>query len=346
MINGMIIIEAILVTVLVTMCIYVTITDFKQGIIQNKVLIVAGIVGLAANIPYYLIYSRTYFIAFLLNLIIMSIISIMFYALHIWAAGDSKLLILTIFLMPARLYYQGNNVTATVVIMIIIFSIAYLYIIGESIILGIKERNLFRINRFKADVKLMIKQYIKCTCLVSLFGIIVRFVIPEFYDKNIALIMILNMIIVLMSYNFKFLDKTIPLISLSVTTGICYFLTSNGMFQFDYKIYLLVFVVFILRLFAEKYNYQTIPTSKVEKGMVIALSTTLCFVPSNIKGLPKEKNTEDIRSRITAEEAESIKRWEFSKYGQSEIVIVRKIPFAIFISIGSIIYIFSRMLMG
>ena len=69
-------------------------------------------------------------------------------------------------------------------------------------------------------------------------------------------------------------------------------------------------------------------------------------MPSNIKGLPKEKNTEDIRSRITEEEAESIKRWEFSKYGQSEIVIVRKIPFAIFISIGSIVYIFSRMLMG
>lgn len=265
MINGMIILEAILVTVLVTMCIYVTITDFKQGIIQNKVLIVAGIVGFATNTLYYLIYSRTYFIAFLLNLIIMSIISIMFYALRIWAAGDSKLLMITIFLMPARLYYQGNNVTATVVIMIIIFSIAYLYIIGESIYLGIKERNLFRINRFKTDIKLMIMQYIKCTCLVSLFGIIVRFVIPEFYNKNIALVMVFNMIIVLLSYNLKFFDKPIPLIILSVITGICYFLTSDGTFHFDYKIYLFVFIVFILRLFAENIIIKPYQPVKLKK---------------------------------------------------------------------------------
>ena len=85
-------------------------------------------------------------------------------------------------------------------------------------------------------------------------------------------------------------------------------------------------------------------TSKVEKGMVLAYSTIVYFIPSTIKGLPKEKTTEDIRSRITADEAESIKRWETSKYGQPEIVIVRKIPFAIFISIGTVIYTFARML--
>ena len=76
----------------------------------------------------------------------------------------------------------------------------------------------------------------------------------------------------------------------------------------------------------------------------MSYSTIVCFIPSTIKGLPKEKTTEDIRSRITADEAESIKRWETSKYGQSEIIIVRKIPFAIFISIGTVIYTFARML--
>lgn len=344
MINRIIINEAVLITLLICMCIYVTKTDLKQGIIQNKVLLITGAIGLIANIIYYSLFAKPFLIAFLLNLGVMTAISIAFYALHIWAAGDSKLLMLTIFLIPARIYYQGNNVTATVVIMIIIFSIAYLYIIGESIYLGIKERNLFHINRFKADIRLMVKQYIKCTCLVSLFGFIVRFVIPEFYSKNIELMMILNMMIILLSYNLKFFDKLIPLICLSVVTVICYILTSSGSFYIDFKIYFLVLVVFVLRLFAEKYNYQTIPTSKVEKGMVMAYSTIVYFIPSTIKGLPKEKTTEDIRSRISKEEAESIRRWETSKYGQPEIVIVRKIPFAIFISIGAVIYTFVRML--
>ena len=49
-------------------------------------------------------------------------------------------------------------------------------------------------------------------------------------------------------------------------------------------------------------------------------------------------------SYITEEEAESIRRWETSRYGQPEIVIVRKIPFAVFISIGAVLYTFARML--
>lgn len=344
MINSMIINEAVLITLLVCMGIYVTITDFKQGIIQNKILLITATIGLLANVVYYALYGRPFLTAFLLNLGVMMAISIAFYALHIWAAGDSKLLMLTIFLIPARIYYQGNDVTATVVIMIIIFSIAYLYIICESIYLGIKEKNLLQINRLKMDIKSMVKQYIKCTCLVSLFGFVVRFSMPEFYNKNIELMMILNMIIILISYNFKFFDKAVPLVCLSIVTAISYIVTSSGEFYVDFKIYILVLVVFVLRLFAEKYNYQTIPTNKVEKGMVLAYSTVVYFIPSTIKGLPKAKNTEDIRSRITEEEAESIKRWETSKYGQHEIVIVRKIPFAIFIATGSVIFTFMRML--
>lgn len=344
MINSIIINEAVLITLLICMCGYVTITDLRHGIIQNKVLLTAGAIGLLANAIYYLFFGRQFFIAFMLNISVMMAISITFYALHIWAAGDSKLLMLTIFLIPARIYYKGNNVTATVVIMIIIFSVAYLYIIGESIYLGIKEKNLFKINRIKADIKLMVIQYIKCTCLVTLFGAILRFIIPEFYNKNIELMMILNMIIILLSYNFKFFDKLIPLICLIIVTVVdCVFISGKN-FDVNLKIYPLVIVVLILRLSAEKYNYLKIPTSKVEKGMVLAYSTIVYFIPSTIKGLPKEKTTEDIRSRITADEAESIKRWETSKYGQPEIVIVRKIPFAIFISIGTVIYTFARML--
>ncbi|MCD8216029.1 MAG: hypothetical protein LUC97_10385 [Clostridiales bacterium] len=76
----------------------------------------------------------------------------------------------------------------------------------------------------------------------------------------------------------------------------------------------------------------------------MAYSTIVSFLPSSVKELLKTKGTEDIRSKITEEEAESIKRWENSKYGQHEIIIVRKIPFAIFISIGTVIYTFARML--
>lgn len=341
----MIFIEALLITVLCCTCCYVTVTDLKKGIIQNKVLLIAGTIGLFANAVYYAFFARDLVLAFVLNLIVMIVLSVALYALHIWAAGDSKLLMLTIFLIPTRIYYEGNYVTATTVILIIIFSIAYLFVLAESLYLGINQKNIFKINKLKPDIKLMLFQYIKCTCLVTIFSFIMRVCLPEFYNSNLELMMLINMLIVLFSYGIKFLDKPLPL-TILVVVSIASYICSNGMdfnLKESLKTYPLVLVVLILRLFAEKYNYKTIPTSQVEKGMVLAYSTVLLFMPSNIKGLPKE-TTEDIRSKINEEEVASIKRWENSKFGQGEISIVRKIPFAIFISIGTLIYTFLRVL--
>ena len=69
----------------------------------------------------------------------------------------------------------------------------------------------------------------------------------------------------------------------------------------------------------------------------MAYSTVLQFSRSRVKGLPII-TTEDMSSRITAEQADSIKRWGKSKNGKESIVILRKIPFAAFISLGYIIY--------
>ena len=81
------------------------------------------------------------------------------------------------------------------------------------------------------------------------------------------------------------------------------------------------------------YNYKTIPTEDVTEGMVLSGTDTLFMQQSRVKGLPALSD-ETLRSRITAEEADSVKRWGKSKYGKSEISIVRKIPFAAFLSIG------------
>lgn len=83
MINSIIINEAVLITLLVCMCGYVTVTDFKRGIIQNKVLLITGAIGLVANIIYYSFFGRPFLTAFILNLSVMMAISVTFYALHI-----------------------------------------------------------------------------------------------------------------------------------------------------------------------------------------------------------------------------------------------------------------------
>jgi hypothetical protein len=85
----------------------------------------------------------------------------------------------------------------------------------------------------------------------------------------------------------------------------------------------------------EKYNYQSIPTAEVRSGQILSAATVLSFAPSQVKGLPTNCS-EDIESKLTEEEAASVRRWEKSKYGRDSVVIVRKIPFAIFLGIGTV----------
>ena len=342
--NLMTLTEATMLAVLVVTCVYVTITDLKNSIIQNKVILTSGAIAIVLNILYFIFFAEELFVAYCINVGVMAFISIVFYALHIWAAGDSKLLILMIMLIPTRLYFAGNIVSTTVIIIIMIFSFAYIYTIVESIYIGLKEKNLFKIEKVQANIKAMVKQYIKCTCLVMIFDYLFNLILPDFYSMNSELVMILNMIIVLLSYNIKIFDRWIWLVLLAVPVVILHLVTYGVTTNFNFKIYILVGLVLVLRIFSEKYNYMTIPTSTVKRGMVMSYSTIIGFTPSRIKGLPSS-TTEDIRTRISEEEAESIRRWENSKYGQKEITIVRKIPFAIFISLGTIVYVAMRLIL-
>lgn len=111
----------------------------------------------------------------------------------------------------------------------------------------------------------------------------------------------------------------------------------------QWKSYTVLFLALFLRHIMSGYNYQEIPTKNVEKGMVLSYVTLAKFLPSRVKGLPKQGG-EDMRYRITEDEMNAIKRWESSKYGEDTIIIVRKIPFAIFIIAGILLLFIIRIL--
>ena len=100
---------------------------------------------------------------------------------------------------------------------------------------------------------------------------------------------------------------------------------------------LLVLVSHFSLKFAEKYNYEWVKTSEVKSGMILSCFAVQQFLCSRVKGLP-ESTDETTKSRITQEQAESIHRWEKSQYGKEYIMVVRYIPFAVFILAGLITY--------
>ena len=71
--------------------------------------------------------------------------------------------------------------------------------------------------------------------------------------------------------------------------------------------------------------------------MILSAFSSMMMQSSKITGLPGI-STEDLRNRLTEEEAESVRRWGKSAKGVSEVSIVKKIPFAIFLAMGYACY--------
>lgn len=100
----MIIIEALILTVLLMVLIFCSYTDCRDSLIRNSALLKAGLILGILDIAYYIIYGTQYLVIFLFNAGLLAIISLMLYALKIWAGGDSKLLLLISIAIPGRLY--------------------------------------------------------------------------------------------------------------------------------------------------------------------------------------------------------------------------------------------------
>ena len=342
----MIALESFLLTLLVLTLGYCSYTDIRNGIIKNKVILFSLVTGGIVAVVYYLSFARDDALLFFTNLTIMTIISLVMYKTNLWAAGDSKLLFLILVLIPARFYKTGNDfsLVPSIYILVLTFIIAFIFIVIQSIVLRIKNRDRIYTKFHFDDLKATILNYIYC--LIYVIGVNYLFVllVPNFVTKNGPLVSVLNLFLMILIYKYAFfrsLKLIIPMAVLSIVELILFY-TRYSTLSFDYHIYLYLMVILFLRLISEDYNYQIIPTQEVKKGMIISFKTITQFLPSRVKGLP-QVTTEDMRTRITEEEAESIKRWENSKYGSSEITIVRKIPFAIFLSLGTMLFLIFRM---
>lgn len=333
--------EAILMAIIAMLGIYVTYTDLKNGLIKNRALIIAVSCGLIINAFYFGIYCMDFFVAYLVNLGGMSLFAIALYGFHFWAAGDSKLLICVNFLFPARLYDSGAFTFAPGINAIIyIFLIAYLYIVVDSVV-SFARKEQFYASKFRKfeEVKKFILNYLVSFLYLRGLGEILRNLLGNIYYENQIVFSFINLFFAMLIYN-KGIFKKWYMLLIALAANVI-FVKDLHMHPISLYSYGILFLALFLRSLLNGYNYREIDTDSVEKGMVLSYATVMYFMPSRIKGLP-EKTYEDMRSRLKQDEVDAIKRWKNSKYGKEKITIVRKIPFAIFVIVGEMIFFFVR----
>ena len=77
----------------------------------------------------------------------------MFFYFKIWAAGDAKLFLAIVFMIPYEIYdVQTNNVFPALYLLIMIFGVAFIYIVIETVYLWIRDKErLTKIKELKLD---------------------------------------------------------------------------------------------------------------------------------------------------------------------------------------------------
>lgn len=333
--------ESILMALIAAIGIYATITDIKNGIIQNRALLLVSAFGLVVNVIYFTVFAREFILTYLINLAIVSAFAVALYGFHFWAAGDSKLLICITFLFPARLYDDGLIMYAPgIIVFIYVFLIAYVYIVVDSIVCFIRKDKFYSGHRLgKEDVKRFIVGYLMCFVYMRALGELLRFVLGDFYYNNQIVFSFLFFFVAIKIHEKKFFRKWY-VIAVALVLNIAFLQSFRFQISNLYG-YGVLFVALFLRYLLSGYNYKQIPTESVEKGMVLSVPTVMMFTSSRVKGLPK-MSFEDMRSRLSEEEVEAVRRWKDSKQGKETVTIVKKIPFAIFIVLGELVFFFIR----
>lgn len=327
-----------LAVVLFALCIYALVSDLKTGIIRNVVLIVFGSLLLVITAIKFLFWDRNDFWIYLENIGVFVLIGIIGYITRIWAGGDCKLLAVIALSFPTMFYFDYNQIKLTLwLIIVFAFVFSFIWLLIDSIVKTAKEKNKFDYKKMLCILKNYLLLYVKSFLFLTLFNQIYTLFVFPFLQLNTIIYFLISFLLVVIVSKIKILGNIWVLICVAAVSLAFMVISKNFVIVIYWKNYLLILLFMIFRSFMSLYNYKTINTSDVVSGMVLSKVDTVLMNKSKVKGLPCISD-ESLKSRLTEDEASSVRRWEKSKYGKPQVSIVRKIPFATFISIGTIIY--------
>lgn len=320
------------------------VTDVKNKKIYNRNIIIAVIMSTLVYAIFWKQIEFIYLKNFLINLCISILISFLFYYFKIWSAGDAKLFLAIIYMIPYELYeVETTNFFPGLYILILIFSTAFLYVVIETIYLWIKDEEKFKkikqLKLSKSQISDFIVKYFMGYFIILFINNILFKVFSEFKQNNAGLIIVCNMLLLIFIYRvINDRKRTIITMIVFVIANIIYYLIFGiEIYGINIKMLLLVFIIILFRMISEKYNYERIKIEDLKPRMILSYGSILLFYGSKVQGLPQNTD-ESTDSRLTNEEVDSIKRWSKTKKGTESITIVRHMPFAPFMLIGQAIF--------
>lgn len=333
------IVEAIYGALLICLGAWTSYTDIKYGYIRNKILLLYLILFFGLGTVYYCIFVRDTLLEYLINVLLVAVFSLALFYTESFAGGDCKLSIVMAFGYPARLYFVNNKSIYTLYFALG-FAIfwGYLFLLFSSIY-GI-AKGAYRLSWNKTVERFIsfLKIYFITIIYISAANLCVLYIgrYTNFFEDYTWVLWAICFGLAWCVGKYNVLKKWyvfVPIVVFDITCSIIFRIIPVSLYP---ETYIFILVLFICRVTIAAGLYDTISVNSLRKGMILSFFSSLLMQNSNVEGLPT-LSTEDLKSRLSDKEVEAVKRWA-SGTKTAEIVVVRKIPFAIFIFLGYLSY--------
>lgn len=333
----MIVLEVICLCLIVSLCCICIKSDLQCGMIYNKVLGVFLILALVLDSIYYGFFVQDLFYDFVINVLVVSVVSLFLFYSHSFAGGDCKMLIVLAFLFPARLYWGFGNTNSTLVFTIVfaIFS-GYCYLLVNSLWSIVTKKVVLTFDYVKSYLLNFLKSYITAMIYISLFNVCISIVYSHGFYVNIWITRLICLLVAWCIGRYECFKKWYFIVPVASVGLIISIVTKTSLISLYPENYIFVLVLLFCQMAIKTTIYENVEVSQLKKGMILTTFSSMLMQSSITKGLPGI-STEDLKSRLTDDEIESIKIWAKATHTEN-LTIVKKTPFAIFISIGFVIY--------
>ena len=333
----MIVLEGVCLCLIVALCYLCTKSDLQQGMIYNKVIASFGGFAIVLDIVYYGIFVQDLFYDFMSNVIIVAVVSMYLFYSHSFAGGDCKMMIVLAILFPARFYWVFGNSNITLVFMIAFAIFAgYCYLLVSSILAIATKKVIITFDYVKNYLLKFLKSYIVAMIYISLLNRFISVAYSHGYEINVWITRALCLLMAWCIGRYAYFKKWFFLVPVACIGMIISLVTKTSLISLNPENYILVLVLLMCQMTIKTIIYEDVEVSQLKKGMILTTFSSMLMQTSITKGLPGI-STEDLKSRLTTEEVESIKLWAKATH-TGNLTIVKKIPFAIFISIGVLLY--------
>lgn len=319
------------------LCILCTKSDVHEGIIYNKILIIFAFAAIVIDSVYYGFLARDLFFAFLPNCIIVTVTSLYLFYSHSFAGGDCKMTIVLTLLYPARCYWALGCSSMTLIFSIGFALVAgYLYLLSSSIKAIATKKVQFSLKYAKNFLFNFLKSYASAMVYITFMNCL--FILGDQFGIHLN-VWVSRFICILVAWcvgRCTIFKKWFLLIPTIVGVVLISIITHIIPVSLNPENYILVLILLLCQMTIKTTIYENIYVDQLQKGMILTTFSSILMQSSITKGLPGI-STEDLKSRLTNSEIESIKLWARATHTK-ELTVVKKIPFAIFISIGFLIY--------